>query len=187
MTSPFWLPSCEGSIGVDWSSVRYVCVCVRGWFCQAYRAAALHCAQQSNLRVIHFLQLMTLLSAAPTLPPVYTHFEVIRQISVSACALSPYSSPSSSFVLSLLPPSVSSGTVLYLQQSAVRPMRFQAKRLAGMWPAEPSLTPRYSVNETSSSAGVRLEWVCKKRWWRVKQRPLERSVFTRQWDKEMER
>lgn len=59
--------------------------------CQACRATVLQCAQQSNLRVIHFLQIMTLLSPAFALSLslfLYTHFEVIAQIRVSACALS---------------------------------------------------------------------------------------------------
>lgn len=83
LMSPFWL-MCDLSRSRQDLNV-YLCEGA----CQAYRATALLCAQQSNLRVIHFLQIMTLLSAALSLsltPSVYTQFGVITQMIMSACA-----------------------------------------------------------------------------------------------------
>lgn len=62
-----------------------VCMCAHvGGACRAYCATALHCAQQSNLSNPF------LADNDPALQSLllYTHFEVITQISVSACARS---------------------------------------------------------------------------------------------------
>lgn len=156
LMSPFWLP-CMTDLSRSRQELSvYVCEGA----CQAYRATALHCAQQSNLRVIHFLQIMTLRSAAPSRSlSVYTHFEVIAQISVSACALVfPHSSLLLFFCHSFWALRCTDSHGLYIlwwrSVCVCEKLRHRQRRLTGTWPADILLALWCSMNETPPPALV---------------------------------